>query len=278
MFKEFGWLKVPKIHWDLSSTRVLVMEYFDGGQVNDLDYIKENKLDTFEIANKIGQLYSNMIFIHGFVHSDPHPGNILVKRSNSGNGVEVMLLDHGLYATLSDSFRYEYSKLWLSILSVDRDGMRKHSLNLGIRRELYPLFACMLTGRSWDSVIAGVAKTRHTSAEKEILQTTSSHVLPDISDILEKVDRQMLLVLKTNDLIRGIESTLKTQNRMTSFWVMSKCCVKSVFDQDKLAATNGWESLRMYLFCHWAIFKLNIYYLFKGLCNFSLVSSIKQIM
>jgi len=40
-----------------------------------------------------------MIFIHGFVHSDPHPGNILVKKAPKG--VDIVLLDHGLYAVSS---------------------------------------------------------------------------------------------------------------------------------------------------------------------------------
>lgn len=97
MFKDYKWLKVPKIFWEISTKRVLVMEYLTGGQVNDLDYFRTNKIDTFDVANKIGQLYSNMIFINGFVHSDPHPGNILVHKTATGDN-EVILLDHGLYA------------------------------------------------------------------------------------------------------------------------------------------------------------------------------------
>lgn len=97
MFKEYAWLKVPRIHWELSTTRVLVMEYLQGGQVDDVQYIDEHKIDRIDVASKIGTLYSNMIFVHGFVHSDPHPGNILVKKAANG-GTEVILLDHGLYA------------------------------------------------------------------------------------------------------------------------------------------------------------------------------------
>lgn len=98
MFKEYEWLKVPKIHWPISSKRILVMDYLEGGQVNDMDYINANKIDRFEVANKIGQLYSKMIFLLGFVHSDPHPGNILVKRNSNTGCLDVILLDHGLYA------------------------------------------------------------------------------------------------------------------------------------------------------------------------------------
>lgn len=97
MFKDYSWLKVPKVFWEISTKRVLVMEYVTGGQVTDLKYFHKHKIDPFDVANKIGQLYSNMIFINGFVHSDPHPGNILVHKTATGDN-EVILLDHGLYA------------------------------------------------------------------------------------------------------------------------------------------------------------------------------------
>lgn len=59
------WLKIPKIYWELSTDRVLVMEYCEGGQVNDLEYLKKNKIDPFDVSNKLGVLYSNMIFLNG---------------------------------------------------------------------------------------------------------------------------------------------------------------------------------------------------------------------
>lgn len=64
-FKDVKWLKIPKIYWELSTDRVLVMEYCEGGQVNDLEYLKKNKIDPFDVSNKLGVLYSNMIFLNG---------------------------------------------------------------------------------------------------------------------------------------------------------------------------------------------------------------------
>lgn len=162
--KQFHWLKVPKIYWEYSTSRVLVMEYLEGGHVTDVEYLKANKIDPFEVSNKIGQLYSEMIFVKGFVHSDPHPGNILVKKS-ADNKAEIILLDHGLYATLTPKFRYEYAKLWLSILNVDREAMRQHSMSLGIKGDLYGLFACMVTGRPWELVVQGIDRKLYTDDE-----------------------------------------------------------------------------------------------------------------
>jgi aarF domain-containing kinase len=97
MFEHIKWLHVPKVRWDLTTSRVLTMDFINGGQVNDLEYIKEHKINPFEVSDKLGRLYSQMIFINGFVHSDPHPGNIFVRKSERGD-CDIILLDHGLYA------------------------------------------------------------------------------------------------------------------------------------------------------------------------------------
>ena len=62
-----------------------------------------------QISHKLGHMYSEMIFLRGYIHCDPHPGNVLVRRKTRGGGtgeqgrgknrgeVEIVLLDHGLY-------------------------------------------------------------------------------------------------------------------------------------------------------------------------------------
>ncbi len=61
------------------------------------------------------------IFPSGYVHSDPHPGNILV--SNTDAGTKITLLDHGLYATLTEEFRLNYCQLWLAMIKSDQEGI-----------------------------------------------------------------------------------------------------------------------------------------------------------
>lgn len=87
---------MPYVFWELTTQRVLTMEFIEGIQINDLNTIKKNKINPYEVSNKLSDMYSKMIFIHGFVHSDPHPGNILVRKGEKES--EIILLDHGLYA------------------------------------------------------------------------------------------------------------------------------------------------------------------------------------
>jgi len=58
-----------------------------------------------QVMTKLGRLYSEMIFVQGYIHCDPHPGNLLLRPSTSGT--EIVLLDHGLY-------QVHCSLLWLS--------------------------------------------------------------------------------------------------------------------------------------------------------------------
>lgn len=72
------------------------MEYCEGGQVDDNNYIKKHHISAAEVSKKLGELYSQMIFVQGYVHCDPHPGNILVQKDENSE-VNIVLLDHGLY-------------------------------------------------------------------------------------------------------------------------------------------------------------------------------------
>ena len=96
MLQHFSWLVVPKIYWKQTTDRVLTMEYTDGIHINDIENLKNAQMNFVSISNKISQMYADMIFKYGYVHCDPHPGNVLVRKNKKGEE-EIVLLDHGLY-------------------------------------------------------------------------------------------------------------------------------------------------------------------------------------
>nr|XP_051681944.1 aarF domain-containing protein kinase 1 isoform X2 [Oryctolagus cuniculus] len=227
MLKHFDFLKVPRIYWELSTKRVLLMEFVDGGQVNDRDYMEKNGIDVNEISRHLGKMYSEMIFVNGFVHCDPHPGNVLVRKRPDTGRPEIVLLDHGLYQVLTDEFRLDYCRLWQSLIWTDMKRVKTYSERLGAG-DLYPLFACMLTARSWDSVNRGISRAPVTTTEDSEIRSNAANYLPQISQLLNRVPRQMLLIFKTNDLLRGIEAALGTRASASSFLSMSRCCVRAL--------------------------------------------------
>ena len=156
---------IPKVHKELSSKRILVMEFIDGIKVTNIDGLKKLGLDPKEVTHKIIDLFSDQIFIHGnfnfqskyknyfsyfkyiifflgFVHCDPHPGNILVRKKE--DSPEIVLLDHGLYRELDDNFRLNYCNLWKAIVLHDKENIEKYSKLLGAG-EFSGLFSVMLT-------------------------------------------------------------------------------------------------------------------------------------
>lgn len=102
MFSNLKWLKVPEILWDYSSSRVLTMEYLSGGKVTDKEYMQRHNIDVRQVSERLGVLYSEMIFVQGYVHCDPHPGNILVSKVEGKP--QIILLDHGLYTVCINYF------------------------------------------------------------------------------------------------------------------------------------------------------------------------------
>ncbi|KAI4875437.1 hypothetical protein NFI96_005877 [Prochilodus magdalenae] len=121
------------------------------------------------ISRNLGKMYSEMIFVNGFVHCDPHPGNVLVRKCPKSFKTEIVLLDHGLYQVLNQDFRMDYCRLWQSLIKGDMKGIERYSRRLGAG-DLYPLFACVLTARSWASVSTGIGQTPVTRAEFGFLQ------------------------------------------------------------------------------------------------------------
>ena len=103
MLQHFSWLVIPKIYWKQTTDRVLTMEYIDGIHINDVENLKIENMNLIKVSQYISKMYADMIFKYGFVHCDPHPGNVLV-RKNSKGAEEIVLLDHGLY-TVSSNFK-----------------------------------------------------------------------------------------------------------------------------------------------------------------------------
>ena len=186
-FKDCPWLKIPVIHWPLTTDRVLVMEYCPGGHVNDVAWLNSQNIDVHDVSRKIGELYSRMIFGEGYVHCDPHPGNVLVQKTASGQ-TQIVLLDHGLYTQLSNQFRYDYADFWSAIINRNVPAIKTSADKLGVG-SLFGLFACMVTGRSWTSIQQGVDVAERSAGESAEIKANAAKYLKEITDVLAFVNR-----------------------------------------------------------------------------------------
>jgi aarF domain-containing kinase len=112
----------------------------------------------------------------------------------------------------------------------DEAGIAHTSKKLGLPHELYRLFACMLTGRAWETIEqADLSKTVRTSSETNRIQGKLPEYLEDVAHVLRKVPRVVLLLFKTHDLLRAVEEHLHT-NRAPEyqFIIMAGYCLRAI--------------------------------------------------
>ncbi|EDV29109.1 uncharacterized protein TRIADDRAFT_19989 [Trichoplax adhaerens] len=269
MFKHFSFLKIPKIYWNWSTDRVLTMELCFGDRIDNLEYLQNSKINVDEVSQMLGKLYSEMIFVKGYIHCDPHPGNLLVCKNDTTNKTEIVLLDHGLYQKLTDDFRISYCRLWQSLIEADLDAVKKYCAELRAG-EMYPLLACIISGRSWNSIKSGISNKPIDKAEMDEIAGTASQLLPGITELLQRIPRQMLLILKTNDLLKGIESTLKSKNNKQSLITMSKSCIRAIANYDLKNSSSVMSKIKIWINFIILRLKLQLYGISdKANCNLS---------
>ncbi|KAF4524662.1 hypothetical protein B566_EDAN012244 [Ephemera danica] len=140
------YIYVPCVLWDLSTTRVLTMEFCHGAKISDREAVKGLGVSLVDVDTKMIRAFAEQIFHTGFVHADPHPGNILVRRGETGKA-ELVLLDHGLYQELPETVRQSLANMWRCIVMRDYTGMRKFAGQLGVTDKDYRLFCIAVSQR-----------------------------------------------------------------------------------------------------------------------------------
>jgi ubiquinone biosynthesis protein len=110
---------VPNIFSELSTRRVLTMEYVRGVKISDLERIDEAGIDRELLAKNTLRALVKQLLIDGFFHADPHPGNILV---NLDSG-EATFIDTGMVGELELTQRINLVQLVVAMQQGDVDGM-----------------------------------------------------------------------------------------------------------------------------------------------------------
>ncbi|KAF8482583.1 ABC1-domain-containing protein [Russula ochroleuca] len=250
--------------------RVLIMEFIEGARVDDLEYLAAHKIDRNKVSLELSRIFSQMVYIDGWFHADPHPGNLLIRPrpalSRSPYNFEIVLLDHGLYFDLDRTLRINYSKLWLALIApaspennVDR---RKYAQLVGnVDSDRYPIFEAALTGRAsmgdipddprpekesestFKRASSMLDQLPQTEQEVEALRNavmTKEGLLISVFDILRNVPRRVLMVFKLNDLTRSLDHALSTtHSKVRVFVVVAKYCATAVWEDERQAIFDG---------------------------------------
>ncbi len=119
-------VRIPTVYPEHCGPNVIVLEYLEGIQVTRTDEIVAAGHKLPDVARRIGGLYGAMIFEHGFLHGDPHPGNLLVLPDG-----RIGLLDFGLCKELPDGFSSNIAQMMVSALVGDSESAFEAAAALG---------------------------------------------------------------------------------------------------------------------------------------------------
>src|SRR5690606_21991633 len=76
--REYRELFVPAPLWDYTATRVLTMQLVHGTKVTAISGLHRTEHDLSQLASALVRGYLDQVFVHGEIHADPHPGNLLL--------------------------------------------------------------------------------------------------------------------------------------------------------------------------------------------------------
>lgn len=117
---------VPRLNDTYGSRRVLVMEFIEGIKITDVARFEEQGVKGSEIVDIMLDAYLQQLLVDGFVHVDPHPGNLLVLRDG-----RLCFLDFGMMTDLPKEDVRAFSRLVSSAIMRNLDGVVESIDRLG---------------------------------------------------------------------------------------------------------------------------------------------------
>ena len=117
-FKDWEAIRIPHLHWEFTTRRVLVMEDIGAIKVSDVRAYQAQGVLASEVALALYDFYLQQVFVNGFFHADPHPGNMFVEPLEDGD-FTLNIVDFGMVGTLSTQTRTQLREMFLGIATRD---------------------------------------------------------------------------------------------------------------------------------------------------------------
>ena len=116
---------VPRIFRHLTTEHVLTMEYVEGIKVSDIAALDQRGFDRKIIASRGADLMLEQIFMNGFFHADPHPGNVCILPGNV-----ICYLDFGMMGHVDERSRHNFANILYGYVLRDESKIAAATLNI----------------------------------------------------------------------------------------------------------------------------------------------------
>jgi len=127
-FKNIEYIKVPKIYWEMSTSKVLTMEFMKGTKINEITQDKyKNTFEVKKVAERGAKAILKQVLEDGFFHADPHPANLLVQPPAA-----IVMLDAGMVGCLDKETTLNGIKLLQAIINKNSNQIISCLEDLGV--------------------------------------------------------------------------------------------------------------------------------------------------
>lgn len=199
---------VPKIFWEYTTRRLLVMEYMEGIKVTDLAAMHRIGVDPQAVAQLVTNAYCEQLYLHGMFHADPHPGNLFIQRGKTGDPILVML-DFGLCRQYDDKFRIGYARMVNAMLRWDVPAMIQGFKEIGVtvKNPDDPMTYVEL-GRAFMEV----SQPGKAYADADLAAEANDRVNRAIrANPITDIPRELLLIMRVSGLLSGLGKHLDSR-------------------------------------------------------------------
>jgi ubiquinone biosynthesis protein len=205
-FEGDATLRFPRVHWALTTTAILTMEFLDGVKVTAVGAPEAPDLDPVVVARRGADFVFRQILVHGLFHADPHPGNILVLPGNV-----VAFVDFGIVGRIGRRMREQLAQVVLAI--GRRDAERLADIVVTIATPLRPVDMDLLT--------SDLAEMLDLYAEVPLGDLSLREVFHSITDAMARhrlrLPADVLLLIKSVSTIESVGRDLDPSFRIVEY-------------------------------------------------------------
>lgn len=126
-FADEPYLYIPKVYWEYTTHRVLVLERIRGIKIDDVAALDAAGYDRYRIALHAARMIIKEVLEDGFFHADPHPGNFVVMP-----GEVIGAMDFGMVGYLSHRLRADLIRLYIATIQLDEEAIVDQFVRMGI--------------------------------------------------------------------------------------------------------------------------------------------------
>jgi predicted unusual protein kinase regulating ubiquinone biosynthesis (AarF/ABC1/UbiB family) len=202
---------VPRIYWEHTTRRVLVMEYVEGAKITDVATMREMGIDPADVAKILVVAFSEMLLKHGFFHADPHPGNMMV-----APGPRLVLVDFGQVKEVGPEFRFLFGQMTRALMRSDEALMGQAFRELGFRMRDDTAEGYTQLGNAYvGNVVRRMNDTGEYVADRDMMRDSYQEMARLLrSNPLVKIPPDLLFVGRVMGLLNGLSKTLGAKTNL----------------------------------------------------------------